>query len=258
MSKRQPVAMELPCPTGPPHAGTARGAVSGLWIIGEALDKQATPRVRNEVIERSLSSPDFEAVPDDPQGLARYIGGPLYEAVEHRLGDQAAACLIEDLGPILRGANATNGRKPTSRVRRRADPPAEASCMCIVVVDDDADLRLAVAQALRRRGHRVVVAPDGHIALAMCTRNQPDLIISDVDMPTMSGTQMAWLLALRLGADSPPVVLWTGGTFINERPENVLCVLAKPELDGLFEAVELAASRQPSARVLEGEPRATA
>src|SRR5688500_4590409 len=53
----------------------------------------------------------------------------------------------------------------------------------ILVVDDNADLCLAMTRLLRRFGHEVDAAYDGEEALEAVRTRRPDLIILDVMMP---------------------------------------------------------------------------
>jgi signal transduction histidine kinase len=54
----------------------------------------------------------------------------------------------------------------------------------ILVVDDDARIRRAVASAMSRTGFHVFTADDGKPALAVAAQTPPDLAIVDFDMPT--------------------------------------------------------------------------
>jgi len=214
--------------------------ISGTELLCETLDKLVQPALRDKLIAEALQIAGAEGVPDDVQQLAALVGGPLFGVVAARLGDQAALCVIEDLAPIIRKATPKAGVKPISDVRRRKDRPASNDgTKWVVLADDDASLREVMATALRRAGHQVIAAPDGHIALAACRRHTPDLVISDVDMPTMSGVHLAWLLALSYGAESPPVILWTGSETGRDHPGNVLCVMSKAQPRQLLEAAEL-------------------
>ena len=67
----------------------------------------------------------------------------------------------------------------------------------ILVVDDDPWTQRVVIAALREQNHHIVTASDGAIALARATTDPPDLIISDVMMPGMSG----WTLVRKLRAN---------------------------------------------------------
>lgn len=57
----------------------------------------------------------------------------------------------------------------------------------ILVVDDLADNRALVAMLVGHRGHQVLEAADGAQALALVQAERPDLVFSDVLMPTMDG-----------------------------------------------------------------------
>jgi len=57
----------------------------------------------------------------------------------------------------------------------------------ILCVEDEADLRAALAEELREAGHEVIEAPDGAGALEQAVQRKPDLILSDITMPGMDG-----------------------------------------------------------------------
>ncbi|HWQ12968.1 MAG TPA: response regulator transcription factor [Roseiflexaceae bacterium] len=59
--------------------------------------------------------------------------------------------------------------------------------MKILIVDDDLELRGLIGFALRQAGYLVVEAGDGRAALERFQREQPDLVVLDVNMPGMSG-----------------------------------------------------------------------
>ena len=63
----------------------------------------------------------------------------------------------------------------------------------ILVVDDDAQLRAAVAGSLRNAGYEVAVASNGREALQIYSQahNSIRLVITDVQMPFLSGIELA-------------------------------------------------------------------
>jgi two-component system cell cycle sensor histidine kinase/response regulator CckA len=83
-------------------------------------------------------------------------------------------------------------------------PPA------LLVVDDEEMVTRLVARFFRHLGYTVLTAASGEEALAIVRARRPpiDLVLSDVVMPGMSGTELArWLLA---EYPTPAVVLMTG------------------------------------------------
>ena len=60
----------------------------------------------------------------------------------------------------------------------------------ILVVDDDPLLRGSIAMVLEDEGYVVELAVDGASALEAVSKSRPDVILLDVMMPKMSGTQV--------------------------------------------------------------------
>lgn len=64
----------------------------------------------------------------------------------------------------------------------------------ILLVEDDNNLREIYGARLSAEGHTIVAAGDGEEALAIAVKEKPDLIISDVMMPRISGFDMLDIL----------------------------------------------------------------
>jgi DNA-binding NtrC family response regulator len=78
----------------------------------------------------------------------------------------------------------------------------------ILIVDDEAGTRSALAEMLEGWGHRVEQASDGHEALRRAIDFRPDIVISDLVMPQTDGL---WLLkTLKEELPDCPVVMVTG------------------------------------------------
>jgi DNA-binding response OmpR family regulator len=76
---------------------------------------------------------------------------------------------------------------------------------CVLVVDDESDIRGLLHELLQRSGHDVVEAPDGNEALKRFYANQPDLVILDVQMPGLDGWGV--LERIRELSDVPVIML---------------------------------------------------
>jgi CheY-like chemotaxis protein/DNA-binding CsgD family transcriptional regulator len=68
----------------------------------------------------------------------------------------------------------------------------------VLVVDDEADIRLFVRMNLELDGHRVLAAADGAEALRMIDAERPDLVVLDVLLPEMDG----WAVLERVKASA--------------------------------------------------------
>jgi two-component system response regulator FlrC len=78
----------------------------------------------------------------------------------------------------------------------------------ILIADDDREVRMVLYEALSRQGHAVTVAENGMMALDIFEKNPADLVISDINMPRLSGIEL--LRKLHDARPQLPVVLITG------------------------------------------------
>jgi CheY-like chemotaxis protein len=114
----------------------------------------------------------------------------------------------------------------------------------ILVVEDDPQVREVIADVLSDEGYAVQEAPDGQGALEQIEAKTPDLILSDVWMPRLTGLELAERLSRR--RDPVPIVLMSADN--NAPPVGSTMFLAKPfaidELIALIDRV-LGKKRRP-------------
>ncbi|HEY6140321.1 MAG TPA: response regulator [Thermoanaerobaculia bacterium] len=79
----------------------------------------------------------------------------------------------------------------------------------IIVIDDDASLRLTIRRALEKEGHEVREAPDGASGIALLATTAVDLLITDVFMPGQDG--IVTLLQIRKEHPGLKVIVMSGG-----------------------------------------------
>jgi DNA-binding NtrC family response regulator len=70
----------------------------------------------------------------------------------------------------------------------------------IVVVDDNPAIRYGLSEIFKRRGYIVRTASDGFSALALIRERIPGILLSDLDMPGMSGFELLSVVRRRFPA----------------------------------------------------------
>lgn len=79
--------------------------------------------------------------------------------------------------------------------------------MTVLVVDDDSAMRMVLEARLRNWGYTVITASDGAEAEKFARSREPDIIVSDVVMPGLSGLDL--LQSLKQSDSRRPVILIT-------------------------------------------------
>jgi CheY-like chemotaxis protein len=79
----------------------------------------------------------------------------------------------------------------------------------ILLIDDMAGVQRAVTSMLKASGHAVTVSVNGAEGLNMLKQRKFDLVITDMLMPTLDGTEV--LAQLRVMPNRPKVIAISGG-----------------------------------------------
>lgn len=102
----------------------------------------------------------------------------------------------------------------------------------ILIADDEAHVTHIVGAKLRRAGFEVTVAGDGEEALRQALESAPDLLITDLQMPYLSGFEVAMRLKADARTAGVPVLLLTARGYVLDPAElaltNIRQVMAKP------------------------------
>lgn len=84
----------------------------------------------------------------------------------------------------------------------------------ITLVDDDENILTSVSMALESEGHQVTTFEDGAAALEQINATPPDLVVSDIKMPTMDGMEL--LRRIRQNSALPLIFLTSKDEEIDE------------------------------------------
>lgn len=102
----------------------------------------------------------------------------------------------------------------------------------ILIADDEAHIRHIVSMKLSNAGFEVVTAADGEEALEVALAEDPDLIITDFQMPYMTGLEFSIRLREKAQDKEIPVLMLTARGFDIEPHEmmgaGIVDVLSKP------------------------------
>ncbi len=190
------------------------------------------------LLERVVANLVGNAVRHAPEGPVTVRAGALGDRVEVRVADRGPGVPPADrervfapfqrLGDAPRGqgvglglavarglTEAMGGSLTAEDTRGRADdgrlpaggrsPVAGARVSRVLVVADDPQPARALRITLRAAGHEVVVAPDGRAALREAASAHPDVVVLDLGLPDLDGTEV--LAGLRPWFAGPVLVL---------------------------------------------------
>ena len=82
----------------------------------------------------------------------------------------------------------------------------------ILVADDEVHMRRVVTMFLERAGYAVATAANGKEALAAILENPPDALLTDINMPQMTGQQLCQELQKQLPERKFPIFVMTSMT----------------------------------------------
>jgi signal transduction histidine kinase/DNA-binding response OmpR family regulator len=124
--------------------------------------------------------------------------------------------LLEAIKAVL-GAQA---RKPESRALVTLHSLRESRrCLRILLAEDNPVNQFLAARVLQKRGHAVVLAENGKIALAAMEEQSFDLILMDVQMPEMDGieTTAAIRKGEQLSRKHVPIIAMTAHAMVGDK-----------------------------------------
>ena len=80
----------------------------------------------------------------------------------------------------------------------------------ILIVDDDADVRMSLHVRLKANGYDVIFAEDGVTSISETRKHMPDLILLDLGLPAGDGFSVMESLKADKSMASIPVIVLTG------------------------------------------------
>ncbi|WP_324764818.1 response regulator (plasmid) [Sinorhizobium meliloti] len=156
-----------------------------------------------------------DVVAGEQELLARPLGPRLANVRRYSAGivlPDGRIALLLNVSAIAEAA-----AQKRSLVGARVPRPAAASRRTVLVVDDSKYVRTLVKLILEAAGYEVTMAGDGRQALEELRERGADMVVADVDMPTMNGFELTEAIRSSERFTDTPVVLVTGRETLEDK-----------------------------------------
>jgi DNA-binding NtrC family response regulator len=116
----------------------------------------------------------------------------------------------------------------------------------LLIVDNDPSIRFSLCQIFRHMGHSVRTAEDGFHALQEMNAETPDVLVSDLNMPRMSGFELLSVVRRRF-----PAIFVVGmtGAFVDRLPEGIAADAYYRKATGIQTLMELIETGAKTSRI---------
>ena len=155
----------------------------------------------------------FELFAQAEQPMDRSVGGL-------GIGLTLSRRLVEMHGGTITAASEGRGRGAQFTVRLPVDvagTPAPAPVVAgsdrrrtVLIVEDNDDARESLRLLLESLGHEVIEAGDGHRALALALRHEPEVVLIDLGLPGLDGYEVARALRASPSGKTISLIAVTG------------------------------------------------
>jgi signal transduction histidine kinase/ActR/RegA family two-component response regulator len=222
-------------PEGCPAAVLVTVQDTGVGIPEEAISQlfQRFQQVESTVVDRPKGTGLGLAICRE---IVMHYDGAIW--AESKVGQGSRFCFTLPLAPTAPAV------VPAPRPDRGAVPQARRAT--ILVVDDEVHIRQLLRQMLTEAGYGVLEAAEGTIAITEARQHRPDLVILDVNMPGLSGIDVARLLRTHKGTAQIPILILSVEDPQISAGSGVTAHLTKPvEMEALLKTVARLLGREP-------------
>ncbi|NUO51331.1 MAG: response regulator [Polyangiaceae bacterium] len=135
----------------------------------------------------------FRAEPANTETAMFRPSGSAFPAVKHPVvvDEKMQRAVSAEVAEADFGDVAEELSVVTELPRQSSRPPPRGEKKKVLVVDDEPDIRRMIRKILQERGHEVVEADRGKLALQMVKLEAPDLVILDAMLPEVHGFDIA-------------------------------------------------------------------
>lgn len=160
--------------------------------------KTLAERLAEARVSSRKAMDDEDALPDVEADEVE-LEQDLEPDVESMLDPEAEELPASETEAIIEAAKAARGPTKTAAARGK-------TCL---VVDDSRVVRKLTSKIVSELGYKVIEAENGEEALARCAKNMPELVVTDWNMPVMTGIDFVMNLRAMPSSTVPIVVFCT-------------------------------------------------
>jgi diguanylate cyclase (GGDEF)-like protein len=186
--------------------------------VGQVIEfyLEDTPGLLDE-LEKALQQEDGETLAQrahNIKGSSRNVGAHRLANLCKAMEDCGRSGITEGTEQLLRRLSAEFERVRAALQHEIKDPSDRDDSVDrvdarILVVDDDRGMRVALRNILEQTGYRIQEAANGEMALALCERKIPDLVLMDAMMPVVDGFEACTKIRQLPGAAQLPILIVT-------------------------------------------------
>jgi len=191
------------------------------WCLTGKTPFVSTGRVVEDFLRRSNQPPPsiLDVRPELPPELANVVARMMAVQPGNRYQDATAVMVAlmpfieskwteSSVGPAVTestGRSAATAKSADIRRKRR-----------VLIVDDEPTVRKCVRLSLEPEGIDCDEAIDGDMALSLLNENVYDLVMTDIEMPVLSGMELLRVIRNRQGLGNLKVLVFSGRSSPNE------------------------------------------
>jgi CheY-like chemotaxis protein len=167
------------------RVGTNGGTVTGDYVL---LSVRDTGHGMDESTKARIFEPFFTT---KEAGKGTGLGLAVVYGIVKQSGGQVLVESSPNCGTMFK-IYIPRGEGSTEDVRESVRAEVPGGTETILLVDDDKSVRDMIADFLKNRGYRVLVARDGADAISVAeSSGEFDLLVSDLTMPNIGGRELA-------------------------------------------------------------------
>jgi len=205
-------------------------------LVRQAVRRVASKDVCDLVMDEALLTAGLSQVPDDLGQFAEFLYGPLRDAVVVHVSLEASDVVTRSMGDVVSAKVDAEVVVRDEEGQVETETPMFGGPPTVLVVENDPLARAQVSRLLRDLGYQAVTAHDGHLALAMCVRYRPGIVLAALAPGSPEASRFAGLIQVAFGADCPPLFLLAEEGVEAKPSDGLAGVLTKPVASPALEA----------------------